>query len=1445
MGPNEGEAAALARLNVLRSRTQVGDMVEVRIVDPAGSRTVRGLIEEIGPEHLVLNTEDSVEFISALEVLGFSVPRKPTPDSDRVPSPSPTLGGDPISHPVVSPEPVLGHSASSTTPTAQDFDAPALLRSQDEHEIVTPAVGGAETATIWAAWGVHLTPPTPDFAAADDDLGEEERYAFVHALNVWNYAKKVKEPERVLQEVRPLAAAARLAQRPQLMQLAGELALYGGRPDLALDCFSAAVTLGSHPALYGAAVAAKLIDDPHGTLRYLGQYLEVSQGVGESRERLEDVYSTGCALMGAPAEPDAVHARVDPGSTASKATPGDAEQRSPQQAVDASDRRPRTAVGSISRVWVREQYGFITVGTPQGSYSVYFDFASVADPELRKAVELGWIGTVTFTESHEDSKLGGSRRVATNVKPAEALRVSTPLKTGAKASSKAKPNRPSQSKAAPKSLLRAAKRLELERDLDGAERLYREVVTAGGPEVGNAVKELAWLLNRKGSWREAIELLDEFAYVFGSETRPVDNLRLHILLKGKQYAEMRIVIARLRATGDGRQRLTLLKQDVLCLVGLGRVEEAQQLLASGLDEFPDEPSILEMRDRLAAQLADPEGFDLSSIEDIGAGVDDFARYYLENSTLAGADERVKARGGDFAPDDFNAVTLYFEKIRGQRPRERADAMLTLAHMAWKVPIVAGEQELSSLLRRYFSLMAEAHAASASDPDTVRTFAAEALAYSRPEEVRREVPVLLASYLPGFASSREDKWPALAEGFRARPESWRAFLRHLPYYESRSSQLRVAAELAAPGDGDDLGFPGSLVESAEDEARRIDLRWRTLLSRLRGSVDATLVDLRIVQESLESHADEALFSLDRRRLRDLAEAVGDVQRFLGQSDYLERRASYERARSVLRTFCDAVQDQPTRVGVVGLRPFAEALLARVELDQQTYLETAQAHLTVSDALENDHYQLEADSTIKIPLLIELSAGDPPIEDVSVVVDASALRSSSAVSPIPAIHGGSAREIRLHVSPTDHQIAEKAFTLQGSIQFTALGKAESHRFSLPIRLDTESEFEAISNPFESYSGGSVVADPSMFYGREEVLSRLVNQVSRGPLGQCYVLYGQKRSGKSSVLEQVRQRLSAPVIPVKITMGELDTIDADYSFLRVCASELREALVDRGLNLDIPWPAPGDRVTLDVFKVLLRSVQRTLSSKGQEPRIVYLVDEFTYIYGYIKRGIVDESFMRQWKALMESRLINTVVVGQDSMPRFMATFPNEFGVTKDERLSYLTAEAATDLATQPILLAGKSRYRGRSLDRLLELTGCSPWFLQIVCDRLVKHLNEEHAPLVTESDIDTVARGLATGDRRLALETFDPLITAAGDAEDEFRHEDYLNVLRQVAWHSAERQGARPSSIRLEDRPQDTNAVIEELIRRDVLKGNAQGNLRIRVGLFETWLRSNRPILQAGVG
>jgi hypothetical protein len=486
---------------------------------------------------------------------------------------------------------------------------------------------------------------------------------------------------------------------------------------------------------------------------------------------------------------------------------------------------------------------------------------------------------------------------------------------------------------------------------------------------------------------------------------------------------------------------------------------------------------------------------------------------------------------------------------------------------------------------------------------------------------------------------------------------------------------------------------------------------------------------------------------------------------------------------------------------------------------------------------ERFYVGDDQTFLLTVSIGLPAGDAPVESVQLVLAHTPdLRTHGQTGFLQTLRPGETRELVQRLKVSDLALGVGEATLSLSLRFRrASGQfAESPARTVVAALEPARRFVSVANPYSRYSGGTPVEEQKMFFGRQELLERVYSDVTSGPLGQCFVLYGQKRSGKSSVLRQLAKRLRPPNLAIYLSLGTIDTAKAERSFVQACIDSLYERLVHDFDMTDIMeqhWPREFqvESSPIESFRRSVRASTRLLEArKGwREVRPIFLIDEFTYVYEYIREGLLTPAFMRQWKSLLESRTFDAVLVGQDTMPRFKEAYPNEFGVTHDERISYLSEEEARALAENPITMGSESRYKGASLDRLISLTAGSAFYLQIFCDRLVQHLNRNRLAFITESVVGDVLGQLTIGPAALPMDKFDPLITAAGESVALAPKERYLALLTRVALN--------PSITSQEVEAEDAE-VVRDLFAREVLDRDASGRLRIRVGLFAEWLRAN---------
>ena len=572
---------------------------------------------------------------------------------------------------------------------------------------------------------------------------------------------------------------------------------------------------------------------------------------------------------------------------------------------------------------------------------------------------------------------------------------------------------------------------------------------------------------------------------------------------------------------------------------------------------------------------------------------------------------------------------------------------------------------------------------------------------------------------------------------------------------------------------------------------------------------------------------------------IAEALDAVARQLLENEYERHVSAWEQASHNIAVATSALDSAVSD----GQRPppyfrtLLRQLIYVVDTEHSRYLRSAVSSPDFVSLASRERFYVGDDQTFLLTVSIGLPAGDAPVESVQLLLQHTPdLRTYGQMGFLQALRPGETRELVQRVKVSDLALGVGEATMSLSLRFRrASGQiAESPARTVVAALEPGRRFVSVTNPYSRYSGGTPVEEQKMFFGRQEILERIYSEVTSGPLGQCFVLYGQKRSGKSSVLRQLAKRLRPPNLAIYLSLGTIDTAKAERSFVQACIDSLYERLVHDFDMTDIMeqhWPRESqiESSPIESFRRSVRASTRLLEArKGwHDVRPIFLIDEFTYVYEYIREGLLTPAFMRQWKSLLESRTFDAVLVGQDTMPRFKEAYPNEFGVTHDERISYLSEAEARALAEDPIMMSSESRYKGASLDRLISLTAGSAFYLQIFCDRLVQHLNRNRLAFITESVIGDVLEQLTMGPAALPMDKFDPLITAAGESVALAPKEKYLALLTRVALNP---------SVTSQEVGAEYAPLVRDLYAREVLERDASGRLRIRVGLFAEWLRAN---------
>ncbi len=826
--------------------------------------------------------------------------------------------------------------------------------------------------------------------------------------------------------------------------------------------------------------------------------------------------------------------------------------------------------------------------------------------------------------------------------------------------------------------------------------------------------------------------------------------------------------------------------------------------------------------------------------------------------------------GDFTQETLNAIRKLIETAGRARPRERANYLLTEAKLMTILEPEKGSN-LRSVLARYCNAMALNHISEYSSMDVIRNYYLEAFSLEENyNNTRPQVALFLASYRSTYSELLSTKTPSIDITLKFiidndnRDNLWEGVLSMFLWNRSISAQIISKLYDNTNFRNKSLNFlntigircnyqPKSdeyinLWNQARERRQRDYSRWLASIKAITANDNIDILTNQLY-DSLNEAKRSWLSQLDASRLTYISTDILDVlNQYLKQTGYRDKERHFGLAKAQVNQLISEIKEKPTKFSYEGFLPLLEKIDTLLDKSFKT-IESASSPI-VKISILGEASIVDTNKTVNLKLLIENSKESSPIRDIIVNI-----QENKEISPCDKIQysdtldGGDNCEIHAVVKVSDNVIKDRATTLDIVCSYKIRNQDEPVIINeqLSLRLYSEEEFEAIPNPYEQVANSGPVTDTSMFYGRNEFIERITQAIIKADSKQV-VIYGQKRSGKSSVLYHLQKSLenTNKTFCISFSIGDIfeniSTATFFYKILSLIEEEL-ENLVFKGHKVpefkcpqfsefkENPNPA-------DLFRKYIRNFKReyALIDSWKNKKLVIMIDEFTYLYNAIKTKKVSDAIMKQWKAITqnEDSMFSSVLVGHDVFPMFKDEFPNEFGITQDERLTYLSKHDAVKLIEEPIgkTKTQRNRFIGNAIDTIIDYTSCNPYYIQIFCARLVSEMNRKKYIEVTNADVKEIADSFLNGGQALTEDKFDNLLNA-GEKHDIQRipNEHSKAILRTIANNSMNIGFCLREQINIGN-PQYEDEILKDLVKREVLE-QKEDSYKIQVKLFQEWL------------
>jgi hypothetical protein len=275
-------------------------------------------------------------------------------------------------------------------------------------------------------------------------------------------------------------------------------------------------------------------------------------------------------------------------------------------------------------------------------------------------------------------------------------------------------------------------------------------------------------------------------------------------------------------------------------------------------------------------------------------------------------------------------------------------------------------------------------------------------------------------------------------------------------------------------------------------------------------------------------------------------------------------------------------------------------------------------------------------------------------------------------------------------------------------------------------------AVRRRFNPYIAGAPVMDEEMFFGRQKLLSRILNVLHHNSL----MITGERRIGKTTFLYRLKAALEADegteyqFFPV---FTDLQGVTEEGFFHAVMTDVLESLkLGDPGLpGLRFHASASAeDYDGRDFSHDMQRVIEHLKANTTRKVKLVLLIDEVDVLNQYSERinqrlrGIFMKNFAEHLAAIMSGVGIKRTWTSEGS-PWY--NFFDEIELTAFSR------EEAEALIRQPV--EDVFRWEPQAVEKILEASALKPYVIQKYCIHAVNRMLEQERTTITAEDVEAV--------------------------------------------------------------------------------------------------------------
>ncbi len=269
---------------------------------------------------------------------------------------------------------------------------------------------------------------------------------------------------------------------------------------------------------------------------------------------------------------------------------------------------------------------------------------------------------------------------------------------------------------------------------------------------------------------------------------------------------------------------------------------------------------------------------------------------------------------------------------------------------------------------------------------------------------------------------------------------------------------------------------------------------------------------------------------------------------------------------------------------------------------------------------------------------------------------------------------------------------------------------------------------------YIYGSPVEGEKAFFGRQKELEQIIQAVTK-PTKQDILIVGERRTGKTSLLNQLQNRLDIPLIPIYVVLNTSEESTTE-SLLKLILQETLYNLIKRNILRDkkIEEIYFKNSDFIKQYKQIISEAKVNIDNL----KIILLLDEADYLLKVKQKqsNVIDERIQNILRAALQSSDIGTdlraVVAATTDLSTYISQhsspFYNHFRFVP---LKPLSVKETEELIVKPASMLSYS-YEPIAIEKITRLSGGQPYYAQAICYEAFENAAHNQRTYISNEDI-----------------------------------------------------------------------------------------------------------------